>query len=252
MEIDLNDLTADLLSGPQVLANAGTSLRGRGKSAQALGAAVSRELTLVDIEQVGTAQVGVDTTPALQKLRSSHHRLAQLLAQGYKEVEASRITGYSQSRISILKNDPAFKELLSHYAKEVQDQFSDTVEKMKHVTDDALDVLHERILDEPDSLGSGVLIDLVAKIGDRAGFSPVTKSVNLNLPVDASALAALKAKVKERQNGQVNQINQEAIDATYTVVQGDHGPVVGEADGSTSPLREETESEGSAGEGVHL
>lgn len=252
MDMVLEELTAELLDGPQLLENAGKSLRGVGKKAQALVATMVRELTPEDIDQVGEAQVGVNQTPLLKDLKSSHHRLAQLLAKGYKDIDAARITGYSQSRISILKNDPAFKELMSHYTALVDDAFADTVEKMKHVTDDALSILHERMLDEPESFSNTQLVETVKTIGDRAGYSPITKSVNLNAPVDAQTLAAIKEKVKGRQHGQVKQINQEAVDAEYSVLQGNRGADYREAVPTTPDVCEASEVQGGEGEGVHV
>src|SRR5208282_3695537 len=49
-----------------------------------------------------------------QILRTSHHQLAQILAAGVDDAEASFITGRSTSSISSLRSDPAFKELLTY------------------------------------------------------------------------------------------------------------------------------------------
>lgn len=252
MEMNLNDLTAELLSGPQVLANAGKSVRGNGKAKVELGGAVVRELTLDDLEEIGTAEVGVTQQPALKTLRDSHHRLARLLASGHKDVDAALVTGYSPSRISILKQDPAFKDLMEHYRQTVTDAFSDTITRMKLVTDDALGLIHERIVEEPDSLSTAALTEIVTKIGDRAGFSPVSKSVNLNQPIDPSAIAAMKAKVKERQNGQVKQISQEALDGEYQVVSSGQEPADCISVGVPEAVREAAETEGLPSQGNNI
>jgi len=195
---------------------------------------VRRALTAEDIALVDNAAVGVAQAPSVQRLRQSHHRLAQLIASGIKDVEAARLTGYSPSRISILKNDPAFKELLTQYKDIVEEKFSDTIEVMKHVTDDALSLIHERMLDEPDSISTAQLTEIVTKIGDRAGFAPVTKSVNLTAPLSAETLAHIKGKVQGRQNGQIKKL--EDIEGVCAPVSGNLEPVISGNSGGASPL----------------
>jgi hypothetical protein len=254
-DITLEDLMRGLpTGGAEALSAAGISKRGR---TQPLNLAVMRNLTKEDVVKQQSAEVGVSTTPPIQKLRASHHRLAQLLAQGIKDVEVSRITGYSQSRISILKNDPSFRELLANYKETVADAFSETVEKMKHVTDDALDIIHERLLDEPESFGNGLLIDLITKTGDRAGYAPVQRTVSTHVNMTAQEIYDIKNKVRGNTNGQVKTINQSPVDAEYTVVQQealpkDSGPQDGSPIPSAVPICEEAQGSGIESQGVSL
>lgn len=165
-----------------------------------------RELSQEDLEIVASAQVGVSTTPAIKAIRETHHIIAQMLAKGLKDIEVSRVTGYSPSRISVLKKDPAMVELISFYVEQVQEAFRDTVGKMKLITDDALDILGERLDNDPDSFTNNTLLEIVKTTGDRAGFAPVQKSVSISATVDPARLAAIKAKVRERENGEVRTI----------------------------------------------
>src|SRR6185369_4039412 len=50
----------------------------------------------------------------VQTLRDSHHRLARAVAMGLSNAEAVVVTGYSINRVSMFRQDPAFKELVAH------------------------------------------------------------------------------------------------------------------------------------------
>lgn len=243
--LSLESIMADLgVSAEELLANAEQSARGAGKPPIALEIYETRPLTAEDIQKVNSAAVGVSDTKALKKLRDRHHLAAELMAKGYKDVEIAGITGYSQSRLSILKNDPAFAELVETKRAVVRVTFTDTVEKMKAFTDDAIETLQERLEDTPDTFTNTQLIEAVKTIGDRAGFAPVQKSIAVQIPLDNSKLGAIKAKVKERQIGQVKQITQEAVDATYEIVPHCGGDSVGEADRPAGAVLEITQTEG--------
>ena len=48
-----------------------------------------------------------------KRLRQSHHQMALLEAQGYTTGEISKLTGYSETRISTLRHDPAFQMIVA-------------------------------------------------------------------------------------------------------------------------------------------
>lgn len=95
-----------------------------------------RKLSALELEILGPIEPqdliareegGLPTSeaPTIAKLRGIHHEIAQLLAQGLSETEVSAITSYSLSRISILKRDPSFKDLVAFYQKQKTEQFAD-------------------------------------------------------------------------------------------------------------------------------
>lgn len=101
------------------------------------------------------------TTPIpIQALRASHHQLAQMLAKGMSDVEASLITGYSQSRISILKRDPSFAELLASYKDIREHVFVDTLERMRILGLSTLDELQERLETSPEKWSNRELMEM--------------------------------------------------------------------------------------------
>ena len=128
-----------------------------------------RELTSADLKM---PPVQVQTNPSIKKIKDTHHALARVLATGSKEAEASLITGYSLSRISILKADPQFQDLLEFYrsgAIEAQAEFKD---RMAMVGMSALSELAERLEEEPEKMSTGLLLDVATKMADRTGHAP--------------------------------------------------------------------------------
>jgi len=98
--------------------------------------------------------------PALQSIRASHHQLAQLIAQGRPDTEVSLITGYSTTRISSLKADPSFAELLDGYGTIRQQIFVDTLERMRVLGLSTLDELQERLETAPEKWTNRELMEM--------------------------------------------------------------------------------------------
>lgn len=132
----------------------------RGKPPKNLVIEIVRGLTEEDIP-VLESRAEVTTQPnTLQAVRSSHHQLAQLIVQGRPDAEVALITGYSPSRISILKRDPTFQELLHGYQDLRQQVFVDTLERMKVLGLSTLDELQERLETEPERWSNRELMEM--------------------------------------------------------------------------------------------
>lgn len=133
----------------------------------------------------------------LTRLRDSHHQCARLVAAGLRTEEVSRITGYSIARLSWLQNqDPAFKELVEFYRQDSRDAQMAVEARLLGVALDAVQVFHERMLDEPETLAPATVLEAAKVLLDRAGYAPVTKSVNKNLNLNIGArFDAAKEKV---------------------------------------------------------
>lgn len=171
------DLELDLGLVPQRL--------GPGRQPKAITAEFSRELTHADLSMPA---VSIQKPPSLVKLRDSHHALARTLASGVSEYEASLITGYSGSRISILKADPQFQELLEFYRETATDVLADFRRRMADMGLDALAVLQERLDEKPDEFSPGLLKDIVKDMADRTGHAPAKTAAggNVNINVNLS------------------------------------------------------------------
>lgn len=151
-----------------------------------------RDLVLLDAER------GIKPPP-LKRLTERHHALARLLAQGTPPGEAQIIVGLTASRVSILKADPAFKELIDFYAKQVSETYYDMHKSMAGLGLDAVQVLREKLEDEPDEFTPGQLLEIVKVTADRTGYGPkTTQDVNVNVGL-ADKLEAARARIKARQ-----------------------------------------------------
>jgi len=138
----------------------------------------ARDLTRADIAALSAPR---STVPAsLRRIHASHHSLARCLASGMRPAQAALVTGYSNSRISILQNDPAFQALVAEYQAEARSIFADLSERMNDLSLDAIEMLHERLHDSPEDFSVPMLLDVVKAFADRTGRGP-NQNVNVNV-----------------------------------------------------------------------
>lgn len=167
----------------------GLDLRSTGRAKAPLAVEVVRELGSEDLALLALEK-GVKP-PALKALRDTHHAVARLIAEGRKGVEIGLITGMSQSRISILKGDPAFQELVSFYKTKVEEirdiAFADAQAKLAALHSDFVDELSDRLHEKPESFSNEEVLDAVIKTADRTGNGPQSKSTNVNVNIDYAA-----------------------------------------------------------------
>lgn len=148
------------------------SARGGRKRAAPVVVGINREIGQEDLAALANPARVDDGTPVVQKLRHSHHTLARLLAEGRKPGEVAAIMGYSNSRISILQNDPAFCELVEYYSGQAKAQFVDVHSRLAQLGTDTVEVLQERVLEKGDELSVKTLLDIAAFSLDRSVAPP--------------------------------------------------------------------------------
>ncbi len=149
-------------------------LRTTGRAQKPLEAFVARELTEADLASLQTERG--TSAPVLKNLRAKHHRLARLLAEGVSESVAATACGYVASRVSILKNDPAFRELMAFYSEKVDTAYYDMHEAMSMVGKDAVEEIAERLEDDPSEFTVPQLLDIAKTFADRTGHGPSQKT----------------------------------------------------------------------------
>jgi hypothetical protein len=157
-----------------------------------------REVTPQDLASLDA--VAGRGTPSLSRIRDSHHALARILALGHTNTEAAAITGYTPNRISVLRTDPAFQDLMAHYRSRADEQFADLGGRMKAVSLDVLAELHERILEHPEEFSPRDLTDAFKTVADRTGYGASTKSetkVAVSFSLAAIVEEALKLERSE-------------------------------------------------------
>ncbi len=179
------------------------SLSGRGRPPIKLAFTPVRELTEEDLVKLHSADLG-STSPPLKKIREAHHNLARLLSDGVSNEEAGRICGFSPSRVSILRNDPALADLISYYNSHKDEINADMTLQFNAVLLSSLQTLQERILENPEEVSTSALITTITSLMDRTGFGPTTKILSASLTLGANDIIALKKAATERTIGNVN------------------------------------------------
>lgn len=136
------------------------------------------------LESGSPLDVPVPFNTTVKALRHTHHRLAQLLAGGMNETIAAKLCNYTPQRVSHIKSDPAFVQLLDHYKGQVDDEFADFVTAAAALNMDFMGRLQQMLDEDPEKFGPGHLMDAIKLLADRTGHAPVTKSVNINVNTD--------------------------------------------------------------------
>jgi hypothetical protein len=148
-----------------------------------------RDITLADLSLLELGRNVVAPNPV--KIRDSHHALARCLALGMRPVEASIVTGYSASRISILQGAPQFQDLVEFYREQKNAAFADLVDRMSTLSLDTLEELRERMQDNPQQFKPNDLINLFEALADRTGHGPTSKTINANLTLSPEEMKQL-------------------------------------------------------------
>ena len=199
MSIDINQLDAEsILQGP----------KGRG----AAQAEVVRELDhddLVTLAQTNELAVqgrdmSVSGAPAIQKLRYKHHQLARLLVQGLSNEDCAAAIGMHPNRISMMKQDPTFQELLEHYDAQAEQSFLDVQNRLMLTGMSALERLEDKLDDDEEDLSVGELRGIMQDTFDRAGFGPTTKTESTkHHSASGDLIEAMKQNIQQRSQGRV-------------------------------------------------
>lgn len=162
--------------------------RGGRKRSEPVQIAIARPLTEADLETLA-ARSAAPTGQRLSRIRHSHHLLAQCIARGSTQAEASAITGYDPAYISALKGDPAFDELLAHYAGVAGDLFVDVLERMKALGLSTVDEISHRLETDADAFSNRELMELaelmlvkprrIDAIGGAGGSASTPLTINI-------------------------------------------------------------------------
>jgi hypothetical protein len=171
--------------------------RTKGRPAQFLPAHVSRELTEEDLLAIAEGNAPPAPPIGVKQLRASHHKAARLVGQGLAAGQISAITGYSTERLRQLNHDPQFAELVAYYKgldeKAWEEHRVDIAGRLAAITADTMEVIHERLLEDPNSFA---LKDLraIAELGlDRIGHGKTSvQQVEHTHRVDEEQLARIR------------------------------------------------------------
>jgi hypothetical protein len=168
-----------------------------GRKAKDIDFAVSRELAEDDFAKLNDERGVQKPLPLAKRLSQRHRALAQYISLGYTDGECAALLGYSPSRISILKSDPAFINLLAIYLSEQQGRYETVEKKAVGVLEETLDQIADQLENEPE-ISMGTKLEIVKTIGDRVGFAPQQKpsgDANINITI-AAQMEAGRARVE--------------------------------------------------------
>lgn len=153
-----------------------------------------RALTAADLEIL--RRPAAKTT--IKTIRDSHHTIAWLLALGKTDIEVAQEVGMSIARVSGLKSDPAFKELLSTYRTDIVQARRDHSDALASLATSNMLKAERQIadtLDEADAEGKVIplrdLTRITADRMDRFGYGKHTSSTNINVGFAAKLEAAI-------------------------------------------------------------
>lgn len=142
---------------------------GKGRRPAPVAYGQPRLLSEADIASMWDPQAeGAKAIPRIKTLRYNHHLLAKAVASGKSLLECSQLSGLTGSRISDLKNDPAFQELVSFYAEELHEVYVDVHQRMAALGTSVLEELTERFDAEPEKFTKRELMDLFTTVADRS------------------------------------------------------------------------------------
>ncbi len=156
--------------------------RTRGRAPAEYSVEFVRELGPGDLVLLASER-GV-SPPMPLKLNDRHHSLARCIAQGMTDSEASIVTGYDPSRISILKQSPLFRQLVHTFRAQEDDLHASFIERATILSLTAMNSLQDDLENEENPLPAGMKLE-IAKFGsDRIGHAPVQKTFNVNANVN--------------------------------------------------------------------
>lgn len=185
-------------------------LRLTGRQNKRVTAVVGADLTQSDLDSLQDERG--TTAPQIKKLRAKHHALARAIASGIADGEAAILVGYTASRLSILKSDPSFNELVRFYSAKVDEQYLGMHERMAGLGLDAVNELSDRLDEDPEAFSNTQLMEMASRMADRTGHGP-SSSTNVNVKVGlADRLAESRKRMEEFAAGDnAKLINGEAL-----------------------------------------
>jgi len=107
---------------------------------------------IVRLEDLAGLDQIVERPSAIKRLRDHHHLIARLVAEGRRTTDIAAEVGLSISRVSILKGDPAFRQLVEMYRANYG-QLKEAAFVRSLAAEEKLERYHE----DPENLSNGEL-----------------------------------------------------------------------------------------------
>lgn len=142
----------------------------------------------------------------LDSLRDNHHRIARAVASGIPNTQVAILCGISVNRVSMLKQDPAFIDLVAHYRGMLTAEWTESIDTVTEflgsVRTKSLAMLEDKLCaaaDNNEFLPTRELVAM-AELGlDRTGYGKVNKNINVNVDFAAQLEAARNRSSRARE-----------------------------------------------------
>jgi hypothetical protein len=140
---------------------------------------------VVRLEDLAGLDHPMDRPSVVKRLRDHHHLVARLVAEGRRTNDIAAEVGLSVSRVSILKGDPSFQQLVEMYRMNYNQlreaAFADVQKKLALLEANAIDGMNERYEDEPENISHEQMRADAEFASDRLGRGKISKNVNFNV-----------------------------------------------------------------------
>ncbi len=140
-------------------------------------------------------------SPRIAHFRESHITVARMFAAGMHIGEIKRRTGYSQRRLNLLWNDPAFQELIESFRGEVYADLDLFQEVGRSNMVRAELMLQDKIDDAElngEPLPTREILAIVSDRADRFGYPKRSTQVNIDLGFSATLDRAIERSGKSK------------------------------------------------------
>jgi hypothetical protein len=158
---------------------------GRGRIARDdLDFAYRRDISPGDLGKLTKSRDLGTVQPPRLRMKARHHRLAMLIASGEKVGVAANILGYAPATVSVLQQDPAFRNLVAVYRSQAEEKYQDLHKRAASLGESVLDELEDRLDQKPESFSISQLNEIAKNMlqhGAKPGASGGTGGVNFNI-----------------------------------------------------------------------
>ena len=134
----------------------------------------------------------------IAKLRDSHHIMARLFVSGLTNAEVAAETGYTISRVSVLRGSPAMEELVAKYRADDHDEWRKqrdaTYEYMHRIRVKGLRIIEDALEDE--EVKPEFALKVFDSMADRTEYHRKSTKENINIDFAARLEVAIARSVR--------------------------------------------------------
>lgn len=137
--------------------------------------AYARDITTTDLMAMINAppERPAAFSQVIKRLNSTHHTIARLVSDGRSDMDIAAIMGSTPGRIRTLKDDPSFRELVTHYTQVKDVVYLDMHAKLAILGSNVVNLINDKVEDALDG-GSKIALrdakDIMEAVLDRIGI----------------------------------------------------------------------------------